>query len=96
MFDTMCHCNCRYLPLLLKVRPGTAEYPLSEVMKLLASPLCKPPVGAVIMEMVGNILDFHTSTSVEHMETDGSQVIPVGEIVQVDDSGKFFQFLLKP
>ena len=86
----------RYIPMLLKLHPPTAssatEYPLSAVMRLLSSPLCKASVGSVIMDLVENILDFHSATTRQDMQTESDNenelIVPVGDVVTVDDSGE--------
>lgn len=91
-------CRLRFLPMLLKVNPSSpSQYPLGEVMKLLASPLCKLSVGSLIMNMVENVLEFRTSTSTEVvvMETGDGQLVPVGQVVDVDDSGRIFMLHFK-
>jgi len=71
---------------MLKSSALHTDYPLSAVMKLLASSLCKVAVGTTIMNIIENILDFNSSTSTS-MDVDNTLAIPVGEIIAVDDSG---------
>lgn len=79
--------------MLLKLDPvSNTEYPLSAVMKLLSSKVCKLSVGSVIMDLVENILDFHSGTTREDMQTETDNknelIVPVKDVVEVDDSGR--------
>lgn len=67
---------------------GASGYPLSAVMDLLSSSLCKQTVGAVIMDIVENILDFSVSKDDPRLMEVDEDRLEVGDVIVVDESGR--------